>query len=193
VATARVERFLSFAELTEHDTLLDLGCGDGRVLRCAARQVGCRCVGVDVDSSLLETARREASREQVGELCSWLLADFRSAEVERALAQASCAVVFLVPGALHVVAQVLQTHYRTRLRDEWGVPGRRARRRGRCAWSRWCTTSARHLNCRLCARTRCGGCSCIKARVRRAKAASCRLRHEGVALCGIRCHRWHGV
>ena len=111
MATARVERFLSFAELTERDTLLDLGCGDGRVLRCAARQVGCRCVGVDVDSSLLETARREASREQVGELCSWLLADFRSAEVERALAQASCAVVFLVPGALHVVAQVLQTHY----------------------------------------------------------------------------------
>ena len=124
MATARVERFLSFAELTEHDTLLDLGCGDGRVLRCAARQVGCRCVGVDVDSSLLETARREASREQVGELCSWLLADFRSAEVERALAQASCAVVFLVPGALHVVAQVLQTHYRTRLRD--GGAGSRA-------------------------------------------------------------------
>ena len=113
---------VSSAKIRKRST--DLGCGDGHVLRCAARQVGCRCVGVDVDSSLLETARREASREQVGELCSWLLADFRSAEVERALAQASCAVVFLVPGALHVVAQVLQTHYRTRLRD--GGAGSRA-------------------------------------------------------------------
>ena len=64
MATARVERFLSFAELTEHDTLLDLGCGDGRVLRCAApRQVGCRCVGVDVDSSLdMDRGRQRTPR-----------------------------------------------------------------------------------------------------------------------------------
>ena len=46
---ARIEYLLDFIKLIEGDTLMDLGCGDGRVLITAAKRFGCKVIGVDID------------------------------------------------------------------------------------------------------------------------------------------------
>jgi len=44
-----VDRMLRMAGLRPGETLVDLGCGDGRVLVAAARRFGARAIGVEVD------------------------------------------------------------------------------------------------------------------------------------------------
>lgn len=44
-----VRRILEIAEVTPHDTIYDLGCGDGRLLIATARRHGARAVGVEID------------------------------------------------------------------------------------------------------------------------------------------------
>lgn len=44
-------------DLGSHDSILDVGCGDGRVLVAASRLTGCRGVGIDVSPHCIRAAR----------------------------------------------------------------------------------------------------------------------------------------
>ncbi|MEZ5408966.1 MAG: amino acid adenylation domain-containing protein [Acidimicrobiales bacterium] len=48
---------LAVAEPTADDLVLDIGCGDGRVLVEAARRFGCRARGIEIDPRLASAAR----------------------------------------------------------------------------------------------------------------------------------------
>lgn len=52
-----VERMLTLADVTEQDTVYDLGSGDGRIVVMAARQFGAQAVGVEIDEKLVDQAR----------------------------------------------------------------------------------------------------------------------------------------
>ena len=52
-----VERMLTLADVSERDTVYDLGSGDGRIVVMAARQFGAQAVGVEIDEKLVEQAR----------------------------------------------------------------------------------------------------------------------------------------
>ena len=45
---------LKFGGVNSSDQLIDLGCGDGRVLFAAAKEFGCQCRGYEVDSELVQ-------------------------------------------------------------------------------------------------------------------------------------------
>jgi SAM-dependent methyltransferase len=56
-----VRRMLQLADVTERDTVYDLGSGDGRILLTAAQQFGASGVGVEIVPSLVERARSHAT------------------------------------------------------------------------------------------------------------------------------------
>jgi len=58
---------LRVAGVTAAETLLDLGCGDGRVLVAAARDIGCAALGVERDAALARRARSAARDAGVAE------------------------------------------------------------------------------------------------------------------------------
>ena len=62
-----VEAMLKLANVGPADYVIDLGSGDGRILIMAAKKYGARGFGVDLDSGLVYTARREAERQGVRE------------------------------------------------------------------------------------------------------------------------------
>ena len=65
----RIERAFDLAELAEGEHLVDLGCGDGRVLLRATVLRGARVTGVELDPELAEIARRLlADHEATGEV-----------------------------------------------------------------------------------------------------------------------------
>ncbi|MGD1910459.1 MAG: class I SAM-dependent methyltransferase [Rivularia sp. (in: cyanobacteria)] len=62
-----VEAVLKLAAVNSQDILYDLGCGDGRILIAAAKQYGTRGVGIDIDPSIIESARNKALKNRVSE------------------------------------------------------------------------------------------------------------------------------
>ncbi len=54
---------VEFAELTSDDVIIDVGCGDGRVLVEAVRKTGCRGIGIDNQIDLCETAKKVITTE----------------------------------------------------------------------------------------------------------------------------------
>ncbi|MDW3176708.1 MAG: methyltransferase domain-containing protein [Acidimicrobiia bacterium] len=52
-----IDQLLEFADLESDDHLIDLGCGDGRVLVHAVAHFNCRATGVEQDPLLVERAR----------------------------------------------------------------------------------------------------------------------------------------
>jgi SAM-dependent methyltransferase len=57
-----VDAMLALGQVGADDYVIDLGCGDGRLVIAAARQRGARGYGVDLDSALIHAARQAAER-----------------------------------------------------------------------------------------------------------------------------------
>src|SRR4051812_12563694 len=79
-----VERMLQLAEVTKDDVVYDLGSGDGRILIQAAKKYGARGVGIDMNPSLDEQARRNAIEEKVDHLVQFRAADGLTVDVSEA-------------------------------------------------------------------------------------------------------------
>lgn len=60
-----VDAMLALGQVGADDYVIDLGCGDGRLVIAAARQRGARGYGVDLDSALIHAARQAAERAGV--------------------------------------------------------------------------------------------------------------------------------
>ena len=71
----RVRVALDAARVREDDVVLDLGSGDGAVLVQAAKDIGCRCVGVELCPSLVQTSRERAAASGVADKCSFVIGD----------------------------------------------------------------------------------------------------------------------
>ena len=87
-------------------SVLDAGCGTGRVGRELARR-GLDVVGVDIDPEMLDTARRKAPG------VDWRLADLASVDLGRsfgAIVMAGNVMIFLEPGTEAAVVANMARH-----------------------------------------------------------------------------------
>lgn len=58
-------QLFDFAGLGASDVLIDIGCGDGRVVIDAAQRRGCRAIGIEHDEHLCTLAKRAAQQHDV--------------------------------------------------------------------------------------------------------------------------------
>ena len=88
-----VDRMLRIAGTGPQDTVLDLGCGDGRIVIAAAKNFGARGIGVDIDARLVALSRENALRAGVAQRTEFTVGDALRTE----LARASVVTVYLLP------------------------------------------------------------------------------------------------
>ena len=62
-----VDEMLKMAKVGASDYLIDLGSGDGRIVITAAKRLGARGIGVDLDTYLLKIANATAKKEGVAD------------------------------------------------------------------------------------------------------------------------------
>ncbi len=62
-----VRQMLEMAELKPGETLYDLGSGDGRVVRTAARDFGAKAIGIELDRGLTSNSTRQIKTENLEE------------------------------------------------------------------------------------------------------------------------------
>lgn len=95
-----------FVERFEPASVLDAGCGTGRVGRELARR-GMDVVGVDIDEEMLATARAKAPG------VAWHLGDLQSVNLSRtfdAIVMAGNVMIFLAPGSEGAVVANMARH-----------------------------------------------------------------------------------
>jgi SAM-dependent methyltransferase len=90
-----VERMLALAEVTNRDTVYDLGCGDGRVVITAAKKYGARGVGIDIDKDRIDESRKNAREAGVASLVRFERGDILDANVS----DATVVMLYLVSSA----------------------------------------------------------------------------------------------
>jgi cyclopropane fatty-acyl-phospholipid synthase-like methyltransferase len=79
-----VERMLQLAEVRKDDILYDLGSGDGRIVIEAAKKFGVKGIGVDLNPTLVEQAKRRAAEEGVSHLVEFRAADGLTVDISQA-------------------------------------------------------------------------------------------------------------
>jgi ubiquinone/menaquinone biosynthesis C-methylase UbiE len=79
-----VNEMLKMADVKKNDTLYDLGCGDGRIVITAAKEIGCRGVGIDIDPLRIEESKNNALEAGVSDKVNFLQQDLFEADFSKA-------------------------------------------------------------------------------------------------------------
>ena len=90
---AIVPAILRLAKVTAADVIYDLGCGDGRIVIAAAKRLGARGVGIDIDPARIEECRDNAQRAGVCDRVQFLQTSFFGID----LSPATVVTLYLLP------------------------------------------------------------------------------------------------
>jgi SAM-dependent methyltransferase len=88
-----VDEMLKIAKVGPGDYLIDLGSGDGRIVITAAKKLGARGFGVDLDTYLLKIANTTAQKEGVADRARFIEQNL----FETDLAPATVVTTYLLP------------------------------------------------------------------------------------------------
>ncbi len=89
-----VDAMLRLAEVTSRDTVIDLGCGDGRIVVAAAQKFHAHGRGVDFNPKRIEEAKANARAARVSHLVEFVQGDFFDADIS----DATVVTLYLLPG-----------------------------------------------------------------------------------------------
>lgn len=77
-------QMLRMANVQPGDVVYDLGCGDGRIVIAAAKLIGARGYGIDIDPRLIAIANAQAKAEGVDHLVTFEVGDLFETDVSKA-------------------------------------------------------------------------------------------------------------
>jgi len=78
-----ITEMLRMAEVGKDDVIYDLGCGDGRIVIQAAKELGCRGVGVDINPQRIKESRENAVKAGVEKRVEFILMDLFEADISQ--------------------------------------------------------------------------------------------------------------
>lgn len=79
-----VSAMLKLAGVEKNDLVIDLGCGDGRIVIAAAKEYGAHAIGVDIDPDRIKEAKENAQKEGVANLVEFRQGDLFDADIRKA-------------------------------------------------------------------------------------------------------------
>ncbi len=126
------EEMLILAEVKQTDVVYDLGCGAGRIVVTASVRYGCRSVGIELDATLCEYARKNAATNGVEDLVTIRQGDVLTENIR----SGDVVCLYLMPGLLAKLAprlKALKSGTRVVAHDK-AIPGWKADKTKR-VWS----------------------------------------------------------
>jgi len=79
-----VSEMLHMARVKNDDLVVDLGCGDARMLVLAAQKYGSHGIGYEIDPVMVQESRRNAERNDVADLVRIIQADIFTVDISKA-------------------------------------------------------------------------------------------------------------
>ncbi len=117
-----IERMLSLAKVKKQDRLVDLGSGDGRIPIYAALKYGCEAVGVEINSILVNKARKLVCKLGISDLVTIIEGDLFDVN----LAKFTVITIYLTPGLIGILRSKLENEVENDTRivtHDYGIPG----------------------------------------------------------------------
>jgi hypothetical protein len=96
-----VSDMLRYADVSEKDFLIDLGSGDGRIVRTAAKIFGARGFGVEIKEDLVRQANEAAVKDGVGDRVKFVKADLFKTDIS----QATVITMYLLPDTVNMLKE----------------------------------------------------------------------------------------
>jgi ribosomal protein L11 methylase PrmA len=103
-----IDAMFKLAAVTANDVVFDLGSGDGRIVIAAARKIGARGVGVELDPALVKKATENARKAGVADKVRFVEGDLFKAD----LSEATVVMLYLSPTTNLRLAPKLQRELR---------------------------------------------------------------------------------
>ncbi|HEX4926843.1 MAG TPA: methyltransferase domain-containing protein [Burkholderiales bacterium] len=94
-----VSDMLRYAGVGPNDFVIDLGSGDGRIVRTAAKVFGARGFGVEIKEDLVRQANQAAVREGIADRAKFYQRDLFKTD----LSQASVVTMYLLPDTVNLL------------------------------------------------------------------------------------------
>jgi SAM-dependent methyltransferase len=79
-----VSEMLHMAQVKKDDLVVDLGCGDARMLVLAAQKYGSHGIGYEIDPVMVRESRKNAERNNVADLVQIIQADIFTVDISGA-------------------------------------------------------------------------------------------------------------
>jgi hypothetical protein len=98
-----VSDMLKLADVGPQDFVVDLGSGDGRIVRTAALVFGASGFGVDIKQELVEQANADARREGIGARVKFVAADLFKTDISKA----TVLTMYLLPETVNLLRDKL--------------------------------------------------------------------------------------
>jgi cyclopropane fatty-acyl-phospholipid synthase-like methyltransferase len=117
-----VDRMLELAEVKKGDVIYDLGSGDGRIVIRAAKKYGVKAVGIEMDSWLLDKARKDAKAAGVSHLVTFRAEDALNADISAA----TVVTLYMLPWFNEKIKPNFQKHLKPGARivaHDFGIEG----------------------------------------------------------------------
>jgi cyclopropane fatty-acyl-phospholipid synthase-like methyltransferase len=89
-----VEAMLKLAGVKKGDFVIDLGCGDGRIVVMAAEKFGARAIGYDLDPERIQEANENAKKAGVTDRVKFVEKNLFDVDVS----EATVVTLYLLPG-----------------------------------------------------------------------------------------------
>lgn len=98
-----VSDMLKLAEVGPRDFVVDLGSGDGRIVRTAALIFGARGFGVEIKDALVRQANADAAREGIADRVKFIKADLFKTDIS----PATVVTMYLLPDTVNLLRDKL--------------------------------------------------------------------------------------
>lgn len=115
------DTMLTLANLQKGEVLVDLGCGDGRLLRQAVSAGASKAIGYELDADLVESARNASAGDD-----RIIIHEKDALQARECLAQADVVALYLTERGNSAVLPLLREALRPTARVVsycWGMPG----------------------------------------------------------------------
>ena len=100
---AAVAEMLRYARVGPNDFIVDLGSGDGRIVRTAAKLFGARGFGVEIKENLVKLANEEAKKEGIADRVKFVKQDLFKTDIS----QATVLTMYLLPDTVNLLRDKL--------------------------------------------------------------------------------------
>lgn len=117
-----VADMLKFAGVGPTDFVIDLGSGDGRIVRTAAIVYGARGFGVEIQDNLVRESNEAAKKEGIADRVRFMKQDLFKTDIS----QATVLTMYLLPNTVNMLSDKLQTELKPGTRiisHDYGLTG----------------------------------------------------------------------